>query len=112
MPGSLRATFCLLTAWKEGWFIARYSWRMAALANVSLRFDRFDHHELAHAATVFKHNSSANLCEQSVVFAAANVQAWLHAGAALTHDNRATGHHLSAECFESETLRVGIASVS
>src|SRR5436305_14915095 len=76
------------------------------------RFQRFDHDKLAHLTAVFEDNFAGDLGEKSIVFASANVEAWLHASAALAHNNCPAGDNLSAECLEAQPLRVGVAPVS
>jgi hypothetical protein len=70
------------------------------------------HHKLTHRALIQELDAARDLGKQSVVFAAANVQSWLHACAALPHDNGAAGNDLPAECFESQPLRVRVSPVS
>src|SRR5438132_675242 len=53
-----------------------------------------------------KHDAPRDLGEESVVFAASNVQSGLHPRAALSDDDRAAGHQLSAESLEAKPLRV------
>ena len=67
-----------------------------------LRFQRFDHDKLAHRSLVEELDASADLGEKGVVFAASHVQAGLHPGSALTHDDGAAGDNLSAECLEAQ----------
>ena len=70
------------------------------------RFDWLDHDELAHGSPVLENDLAGNLGEKSVVFAAANIEAGFYTRAPLTHDDRAAGDDLSAECFESKPLGV------
>ena len=53
-----------------------------------------------------KLDAAGDLGKKSVVFAASDVQAGLHASAALPHDDRAAGDKLSAESLKSQPLRV------
>jgi hypothetical protein len=71
-----------------------------------LYFHRFDHHELAHLSLVQEFDASRDLGEESVIFAAAHVQAGLHRCTALPDDDRSTRNNLPAECFESKPLRI------
>ncbi len=71
-----------------------------------LRFDGLDHHVLAHLAAIHELNAAGNLGEECVVFAFADIQSRLHAGAALPDDDRSAGNNLSAECFKAKSLRV------
>ena len=77
-----------------------------------LRFEGFDQYKLAHGAAVFEHDFAADLGKKRVVLATADVQAGLHASAALPHNDRAAWDNLSAECLEAQPLRVGVAPVS
>src|SRR5438552_2018186 len=67
---------------------------------------------LAQAAAVFEADNAADFGEQGVVFAAADVQAGLNAGAALAHDDGAARHQLATEGFHAQPLRVAIAPVA
>ena len=80
--------------------------------NVLLRFYRFDHHELAHGALIHELDAASDLGEEGVVFAAADVESGLYAGAALADDDRAAGDDLSAERLKAEPLRIRVAAVS
>ena len=71
-----------------------------------LRFQRFDHNEPAHRAFVEELDSSADLGEKGVVFAAADVEAGLYAGSALPNDDGAAWDYLSAKSLETQALRV------
>jgi hypothetical protein len=66
-----------------------------------LRFQGFDHDELAHRAFVHELDASTDFGEESVVFAAADVEAGLYARAPLAHDDGAARDNLSAESFEA-----------
>jgi len=76
------------------------------------RFDRLDHHVLAHRAAVFEDDAPADLGKERVVFAAADVEPGLHTGAALAHDDGSARNDLSAERLKSEPLRIRIAAIS
>ena len=65
-----------------------------------------DHHELAHRALIQELDAARDFGKQRVVLAAADVQPWFHASAALPHNDRPAGHDLPAECLESQPLRV------
>src|SRR5438105_5973185 len=67
---------------------------------------------LAQAAAVFEADNAADFGEQGVVFAAADVQAGLNAGAALAHDDGAARHQLASEGFYAQPLRVAVAPVA
>ena len=69
-------------------------------------FDGFDHYELAHLSLVQELDAARDLGEESVVFAAADVQSGFHAGATLSNNDGAAGHDLPAECLEAKPLRV------
>jgi hypothetical protein len=71
-----------------------------------LRFERLNHHELAHLSAVHEFNAACDLGEERVVFAFADIQARFHARAALPDDDRAAGDKLSAECLKAKALRV------
>ena len=75
-------------------------------------FDGLDHHELAHLSLVQELDAARDLGEESVVFAAADVQSRFHAGAALPNDDGAAGHDLPAECLEAKPLCVRVAAIS
>jgi len=66
-----------------------------------LRFERFDHDELAHGALVEELDAAADFREKSVVFAAAYVEAGLYARPSLADDDSATWDYLSAERLEA-----------
>src|SRR6266850_2863854 len=72
---------------------------------------RFDHYELALAAAVHEFDHAADFGKQGIVFAAADVQPGLDAGAALANDDSAAGHKLPAESLDSQPLRIRIAAV-
>ena len=50
--------------------------------------------------------------EKRIVFAAADVEAGLYPRAALTHDDRASGHDLPAESLKAKPLRIRVAAVA
>ena len=77
-----------------------------------LRFQRFNHHELAHGPFVHELDAAGDLGEKRVILAAPDVESGLHASSALPHDDGPAGHHLSAKCLESQPLRVRVAPVS
>src|SRR5215472_9067980 len=74
--------------------------------------DRFNHYELAQRSSILEDDASADLREERVVFASADIQARLYASAALPHDDGAAGDDLPAEGLESQPLRVGIAPIT
>ena len=86
--------------------------REAGLRNLLFRFEGLNQYKLAHGAAVFEYDFAADLGEEGVVFAAANVEAGLHASATLTNNDGAAGDDLSAECLKSQSLRVRVAPVS
>ena len=73
---------------------------------------RLDHHELAHLSFVQELDAAGDLGEESIVLAAAHVQARLYARAPLPDDDGASGDDLSAERLKAKPLRVRIAPVS
>src|SRR5258708_37295181 len=79
-----------------------------------LRFDSLglDHHKLSHRSLVEELDASRDLGEESVVFAASDVQSGLHPCAALADDDRAACHHVPAESLKAKPLRVRVAPVS
>src|SRR5262252_5033062 len=81
-----------------------WSWR--------LQFDRLDHDKLSHRSLVEELDPSGDLGEQSIVLAAPYVQPGLHPRAALANNDRSAGDDLSAECLESQSLRVRVAPVT
>jgi hypothetical protein len=66
-----------------------------------LRFQRFDHDELAHGALVHEFDAAADLGEEGVVFATTDVQTWLDPRAPLPNDDGAARDNLSAESLEA-----------
>jgi hypothetical protein len=83
-------------------------WGTSAL----LRFDGFDHHELAHGSLVHELDAAGDLGKEGVIFSAPDVEAGLYPRAALADDNRPAGDHLSTECLESKPLRIRVAAIS
>ena len=79
-----------------------------------LRFCSFglDHHKLAHRSFVEEFDASRDLGEESVVFAASNVQTGLNPRAALADDDGAAGDQLSAESLKAKPLCVRVAPIS
>ena len=79
-----------------------------------LRFDHLglNHHKFPHRSFVEELDSSRDLGEKRVVFAASHVETGLHPRAALPDDNRPARHQLSAESLKPKPLRVRIAPVS
>jgi hypothetical protein len=75
-------------------------------------FDRLNRDESARRALIFEQNDAADLCEQRVVLADADVGAGLELRAALPHEDRPARHQLSAKAFHSEPLGVTIPSVA
>src|SRR6202035_4502388 len=75
-------------------------------------FHRLDHYELPHRALVQELDASRDLGKKRVVLTATHVEPRFHAGAPLPHDDGAAGHDLSAECLESQPLRVRVAAIS
>jgi|SRR5882724_6871922 len=73
----------------------------ALIFRLLLRFERFDHDELAHGALVEELDAAADFREKSVVFAASYVEAGLYPRPSLAHDDSATWDYLSAECLEA-----------
>jgi hypothetical protein len=71
----------------------------------------FDHHKSAHRPFIHELDAAGDLGEQSVVFAAANIQPWLYPRTALPHDDGSTVNDLTAESLESQPLRIRIAAV-
>src|SRR5258708_32612093 len=71
-----------------------------------------DHHKLPHRSLVEELDASRDLGEESVVFAASDVQSGLHPCAALANDDRAAWHQLPAESLKAKPLRVRAAPVS
>ena len=68
------------------------------------RFDGEDADEAAHAAFVFEVDDAGDESEESVIFAAADVEAGLVTGAALADENRAGVDELAAEALDAEPL--------
>ena len=75
-------------------------------------FHGLDHDELAERSAIDELDASGDLREQGVVLATADVQARLHASAALAHDDRSARHELPAESLKAKSLRVRVAPVS
>ena len=84
----------------------------ALIFGTLLRFQRFDHDELAHRTFVQEFDAAADFGEEGVVLAAADVEAGFDPRAALAHDDGAARDDLSAKSLEAQPLRVGVASVS
>ena len=77
-----------------------------------LHLHRLDHDELAHLSLVQELDTSGDLGEKRVIFAATDVQPGLHARTALSDDDGTAGHDLPAECLKAEPLRVRVAAIS
>src|ERR1039457_3261682 len=58
---------------------------------------RFNHHEFTHRTLVEEFDAAGDLCEERIVFAAADVEPGLHAGTALPNDDGAARNELSAK---------------
>jgi len=71
-----------------------------------LRFERLNHHKLAHLSAIHEFNAACDFGEERVVFAFADIQSWLYARAALPDNDGTAGDKLSAECLKSKALRV------
>src|SRR5579864_1823255 len=69
-----------------------------------LRFDRLNHHELAHRTLVQKFDVARDLGKQRVVFSAAHVQPRFHTGPALPDNDGAARHDLPAESIKPQPL--------
>jgi hypothetical protein len=76
------------------------------------RFGRFDHDKFAHRTFVEELDAAGDLGKQSVVLASSDVQSRLYARPALTNDDGAAWHELSAKRLEPKPLRVRVAPVS
>jgi len=81
-------------------------------SKILFRFQRLDHHKLAHRTFVEKFDPAADLSEERVVLATTHIQARLHPRTALTDDDRPAGNDLSPESLETQTLRIRVATVS
>src|SRR5215831_18819388 len=81
-------------------------WRPAVL------FDRLNRDESSRRAFVFKLHDSGNLCEECIVLANTNIQAWLEFRAALTNQYRSAGHELAGKALDSEPLGVAVTAVA
>jgi hypothetical protein len=75
-------------------------------------FDRLNRDESSRHAFIFKLNNPGNLCEERIVLADTNIQAWLEFRAALTNQYRSTGHELAGKALHSEPLGVAVAAVA
>src|SRR5712692_2893818 len=82
------------------------------LVDVLLRFQRLDHHELAHGALVHELDAAADLGKKSVVLTSADVEPRLHPRAALPHDDGAARDNLSTKSLKAQALRIGVATVA
>ena len=69
-------------------------------------FRRIDVDEAAVLATILETNHAADLGEEGVVLAAADVRAGLQRCATLTNDDAATEDSLAAEYLNAKSLRV------
>src|SRR6266481_208835 len=70
-----------------------------------------DHHKFPHRSLVEELDAPRDLGEESVVFAASNVQSRLHPRAPLADDDRAARHQLSSESLEAKPLCVRVAPI-
>src|SRR6476660_221242 len=61
---------------------------------------------------LLEHDPAADLGEQSVVFAHRDIGARMHCRAALSHDDVARKHDLSAVALDPEPLAIGVATVA
>ena len=77
-------------------------------AELLIRVDRYD---LPSTHALVRHDS-VNTRVERVVAAAADVATGMNARAALTHQNRASGHFLPAEALHAEALRIAVPAVS
>lgn len=57
-------------------------------------------------------HAPGDFCEEGVVFAASDVCAGMKFGAALAHEDAATGYDLAAVSFGAEALCVTVATVT
>ena len=73
---------------------------------------RINADELAGATFVFKLDDAVDQGKQRIVFAAADVIAGFPLRAALTRDDVAAEHSLTAKFFQAETLRLRVATVT
>ena len=71
----------------------------------------FDADVFAHLAAIAELDDAADLGEQRVVLAPADIVAGLDLGAALPHDNRAARNQLATEDLHTEPLRIRVAPV-
>jgi hypothetical protein len=71
-----------------------------------------DTNEAACAAFVFELNDAGDLCEQSVVFADADINARLEFRTALSNQDRTSSDELSSESLYPQPLRMAIATVA
>src|ERR1700730_2394634 len=81
-------------------------------AQTLLDFHGLDHDKLAHRTLVQELDAPGDLSEESVVFAAADIQPGLHPRATLPNNDGAAGHDLPAECLKPKPLRVRIAAIA
>src|ERR1700730_11926469 len=85
---------------------------VASLRRGLLRLQGLHRPGLAHRAFVEELDAAGDFGEERVVLAPANIQARLYPRSALPHDDGSSGDYLSAECFETQPLRVRVAAVS
>lgn len=79
--------------------------------NANLNYGLFHLDEAAQVPAIAEFDDAGDFREERVVFAKADIQAGLKAGAALPHDDGTAGNELAAEDFNAEPLGVGIAAV-
>jgi len=68
--------------------------------------ERLDEGEPAAGATIAELNGAADLGEEGVVLADANVEAGLDRCSTLPHDDRAAGYDLTAERLDAQSLGI------
>src|SRR5262249_37830495 len=75
-------------------------------------FDRLNRNESSRYAFIFKLNNPGNLCEERIVLADTNIQAWFEFRAALTNQYRSPGQELAGKPLHPEPLGVAVAAVA
>ena len=104
-------TIALNTGMREGEIRCLQWWQVDFDARTRLGLGDDDVDDLAVAALA-ELDDAVRLGEERVVAADPDVEAGVPFGAALAHDDRARRHYLAAVTLPTQTLRVGVASVT
>jgi hypothetical protein len=61
---------------------------------------------------VFEPHTAADLCEERIVLAEADIQTGREPPTALPHEDRSTGHDIAVVALDAQALRVAVAAVA